>query len=117
MARVLLYAGLPDPEWPVTNDQVARLLAIWQALDPAIPPTSEAPRLGYRGVELHLEDGVSFTATKGLLTRATARVHESRRDGTQAFERAVIGSAPTGSLPPAADKILSDLGFSERDRG
>ena len=72
-ARVLLYAGLPDPEWPVTGDQVAQLLAIWQALEPAIPPTSEAPKLGYRGVELHLEDGVSFTATNGLVTRASGR--------------------------------------------
>ena len=116
-ARVLLFAGLPDPEWAVTDDQVARLLAIWHALEPALPPTSEAPRLGYRGVELHLDGGVSFTATKGLVTRASGRARESRRDGTQTFEKAVIGSAPAGLLPPAAGEVLSDLGFSERDRG
>jgi len=101
IARALIYAGLPDPVWPVPEDLVARLLALWEALEPVARPPQSPPALGYRGIELRLETGETFSAASGLVHRWDGGVDQTRRDDRREFEGLVIRSAPPGALPAA----------------
>jgi hypothetical protein len=97
---MLVFSGRPDPEWTVTVDQVRRLDEIWAALGPAPPRSPSAPKLGYRGVELHLDDGSSYLASAGQVTKTLSGASETRVDPDRRFERVLIATAPPGSLPP-----------------
>lgn len=99
---MLLFSGRPDPEWAVTGDHVTRLAEIWAALKPAAPRSDSAPKLGYRGVELQTDDGASYLAAAGYVTHSRAGASETRVDAGRVFERAVIASAPPGTVPPGA---------------
>ena len=101
-ARMLLFSGRPDPEWPVADDHVTRLGDIWATLTPIAPRSAPAPKLGYRGVELHVDDGVSYLAVAGHVTKSRAGASETRGDAGRVFERALIASAPPGTVPPGA---------------
>lgn len=99
---MLIFSGRPDPEWPVPDDHVTRLDDIWAALTPIAPQSAPAPKLGYRGVELHVDDGTSYLAVAGLVTKSRAGAAETRTDPGRVFERALIASAPPGTVPPGA---------------
>jgi len=101
-ARMLLFSGRPDPEWPVPDDHVTRLGDIWATLTPIAPRSAPPPKLGYRGVELQVEDGASYLAVAGHVTKSQAGARETRADAGRVFERALIGSAPPGTVPPGA---------------
>ena len=98
---MLLYSGRPDPQWAVSDDQVQRLVAIWATLTPVATRTA-APKLGYRGVELHLDDGASYLADTSGVTRSRSGSSETRADAGRAFERGLIDTAPPGTMPPGA---------------
>jgi hypothetical protein len=99
---MLLYSGRPDPEWAVTDDEVRRLAGIWATLTPAASRSASAPKLGYRGVELHLDDGVSYLADAGHVTISRGGVSETRLDAGRVFEQALLASAPPDTIPPGA---------------
>jgi hypothetical protein len=99
---MLLFSGRPDPEWPVPDDQVTRLADIWAALTPIASGSAPTPKLGYRGVELHEDDDTSYLAVAGLVTKSRAGAAETRTDPGRVFERALIASAPPGTVPPGA---------------
>jgi hypothetical protein len=98
-ARAFLYSGLPDPEWPVPGDRLEVLLAIWDTLDRTSTPPGSTPKLGYRGVELRLEDGVLYTAADAVVTRLEQGKGEARLDSARSFESAVLATAPPGAIP------------------
>ena len=75
---MLLFSGRPDPEWPVPDDHVTRLSDIWATLTPIAPRSPPAPKLGYRGVELHVDDGALYLAVAGHVTESRAGVSETR---------------------------------------
>ncbi|MGE5836582.1 MAG: hypothetical protein ACM4AI_19060 [Acidobacteriota bacterium] len=98
-ARAFLYSGLPDPEWMVPGDRLEVLLAMWDALERTSLPPRSTPTLGYRGVELRLEDGVTFTAADAVVTRSEQGSGEARLDSARSFESAVLATAPPGAIP------------------
>ena len=97
-ARAFLYSGLPDPEWMVAGDRLEVLLAIWDTLE-GTPPPPATPKLGYRGVELRLEGGVTYTAADAVVTRVEQGQGEARLDSARSFESAVLATAPPGAIP------------------
>ena len=98
---MLLYSGRPDPQWAVSDDQVERLAGIWTTLTPTATRAA-ASKLGYRGVELHLDDGESYLADASGVTRSREGSSETRADPGRAFERGIIDTAPPGTIPPGA---------------
>lgn len=98
-ARAFLYSGLPDPEWMVPGDRLEVLLAIWETLERTSLPARSTPKLGYRGVELRLEDEVTYTAADAVVTRSEEGREEARLDSARRFENAVLATAPPGAIP------------------
>jgi hypothetical protein len=100
-ARAHVFSGRPDPRWLVPSDVAARLVAPWNEL----PEASEEhgvspPALGYRGVSLHQPDGNTWLAFGGYVRRTSDRGIATHRDDEGAWERALLATAPPGTLPP-----------------
>ena len=95
IAGAYVFSGRPDPTWPIPPNIGEALLAIWELL-PAVGATAAPPALGYRGVFVHDPEGRIWTAYHDLVTFGG----ETRRDHERRFERAVLSSAPSGTLPP-----------------
>jgi len=90
-----VFSGRPDPTWPIQPNIGETLLAIWELL-PTTGSAAAAPALGYRGVFVRDPEGRVWTAYRELVTLAG----ETRRDDERRFERTVLASAPSGTLPP-----------------
>jgi hypothetical protein len=95
IAGAYVFSGRPDPAWPIPPTIGETLLAIWKLL-PTTSAAAAAPALGYRGVFVHDPEGRNWTAYRELVTLAD----ETRRDDERRFERTVLSSAPSGTLPP-----------------
>lgn len=99
-ATALVYAGRPDPEWPIDADRAAaivRLLEAAPATEAGAPPP---PGLGYRGVLLSSEPGDSWRIYAGMIVEDRPGCAQVRRlDPGRRIERAVLATAPSGALP------------------
>jgi len=101
-AGAMVFSGRPDPVWPLPADAVEALRELWQGLTPraAVP----APRsvLGYRGCWIRDPHGAQWRAFDGVVVWEAPRrgPSEARRDDARQFERAVLATAPAGTLPP-----------------
>lgn len=99
-ATALVYAGRPDPEWPIDEDRAARIVALLDAApvtDAGAPP---APGLGYRGVRLASEQGNSWHVHAGVIVEDRLGLAPVRRlDAGRRIERAALATAPPGALP------------------
>ncbi len=94
----LVFSGRPDPEWDIPAGRVAELLALLAGAPPAKKEVS-APGLGYRGCTLVVGDR-SWSAFGGVVVVArSGKTEQTLMDRDRAFERALAGSAPAGSLP------------------
>jgi hypothetical protein len=80
------------------HDARAAVAEIFECRGFERPPRS-TPKLGYRGVELRLEDGVKFTAAEAVVTRLEQGRGEARLDSARSFESAVLATAPPGAIP------------------
>jgi len=105
-AGALVYSGRPDPVWILDQATGARLLAGLRAL-PALerPPRPSRRRLGYHGCFVSSPDGDRFTAFAGSVAEEPAGV--VRRDDGRAVERAILATAPPGTLPPGLAEDVS----------
>lgn len=101
-AGAMIFSGRPDPEWPLPADAVETLLALWQELKPRGRVPAPRAVLGYRGCWIRDPHGVCWRAFDGVVVREAPRrgASETRRDEKRAFERAVLATAPAGTLPP-----------------
>jgi hypothetical protein len=104
-ATALVYSGRQDPTWPVRASVARRLEEIWDALPEFSGPSPEAPPLGYRGARLVCGDR-EWAVGGGVVTLGRQR----RRDPAQLFERTLLDSAPSGTLPPFARPGASSRG-------
>jgi len=95
----MLFAGRPDPAWPVPAGAVRELEAIWKRLTPVSEAPASAATLGYRGCSLSDRKGRTWHAYHGMVTLAEPGSSESRRDPERTFETMLLGSAPAGVIP------------------
>ena len=97
VAGASVFSGRPDPTWPLAAALGTRLAGLWDRLpawfggERPVPPG-----LGYRGCHLTAPDGRVWHAFHELVTLGP----DGRRDAQREFERALLASAPPGSLPP-----------------
>jgi hypothetical protein len=95
-----IYSGRPDPEWPLSNRQVAMLRRVWDELPPTESTPPRAPGLGYRGSAVRCASGEEWVADGGLVTLKQAGVIRERRDDARRrFEKALLHTAPKGVVP------------------
>ena len=99
-ATALVYAGRPDPEWPIDAERAAGVVR-WLEAAPATeaggPPP---PALGYRGVRVSSEQGDSWRIYAGVIVEDRPGCAPVRRlDSDRRIERAVLATAPSGALP------------------
>ena len=97
MAHV--YSGREDPTWPLPAPKVERLLHIWDSLGPHLGDELRPNPLGYRGCSVRAPDETTWFAYRGIVTKKTAGLRESRTDRERAFEMETLRSAPAGLLP------------------
>jgi len=95
---VSVFAGRPDPSWPVGADAARELLSLWDSLEASAGDAPSAPPLGYRGSFLR-GGGREWLAYRGAVTLRGGGAAESRRDPGRRFERMIISAAPRGSVP------------------
>jgi hypothetical protein len=100
VAGAFVFSGRPDPTWDVQPAVVKELQRIWRTLKPEKVEVSKQPSLGYRGSFLRCADDRQWIAFDGVVVLQTGKHSESRRDTAKQFERVILASAPTGTLPP-----------------
>lgn len=99
IAGARIFSGRPDPTWPVAAASADELLAIWDGLTPVAQWPPPRPIVGYRGCWLRATSGVRWLAYDDVVLMSTGSSIVGRADGAHAFARAVLRSAPVGTLP------------------
>ena len=100
IGRAEIYSGRPDPEWPLSDRQMAMLRRVWAQLPPGRSPAPRPPALGYRGCAVRCPSGEEWFAFGGLVTLThTGVVVERRDDSRRRFEKGLLGTAPKGVVP------------------
>jgi hypothetical protein len=96
----LVYSGRPDPVWTITERQRAALVKWWDRLVPTEARPRAAPPLGYKGVSMVCASGMRWFAYGGVAVLTDAQGADDRRaDPARSFERALIATAPRGTVP------------------
>ena len=90
-----VYSGRRDPEWEVPDEAARRLRELWDSLEPTPRAPPAAPALGYRGCTLTCPVHGRWFAFSGVVSMGK----EHRSDVNRSFERALLQTAPKGSLP------------------
>ncbi|MCP3973375.1 MAG: hypothetical protein GY720_02645 [bacterium] len=101
-AHALIFSGRPDPEWVVPADRITSLVEAWAGMSPTDVEPPRSSNLGYRGVVLVAPEGRSWFAFGGTVTLTEGDQTERRADEGSQWEFALVGSAPSGLLPPLA---------------
>ena len=104
VASAWVFSGRVDPEWRVASPAAAVIVSIWEELEPSsLVSIPEAPPLGYRGCQLREDGDRAWTAYLGVVCLQTGRDRLFRTDPGRRLERAVLATAPAGTLPPFPD--------------
>jgi hypothetical protein len=98
-AGAQIFSGRPDPAWPVSAASAGELRAIWDGLTPVGQWPAPRAALGYRGCWLRASSGARWLAYDDVVLMATGSSIVGRADAAHAFARAVLRSAPAGTLP------------------
>ena len=110
VATVSVYSGRPDPEWPLSAGQVARLRRAWSRLTVKPSPPTLPPSLGSRGTAMRCVRGEEWRAYGGCVTHTAGGRVESRSDEDHRFEKALLATAPSGVVPsgiPEIDELMA----------
>lgn len=83
----------------MTDADAERLIAVWSALQTMRPQTSGAG-LGYRGCTIS-EGARRWHAFEGIAIMTSGAAAEIRADTSRVFERAILATAPAGTIPEA----------------
>jgi hypothetical protein len=94
---VLIFSGRANPEWAISDAKAAEVVSLWSAL-PATSAREIAASLGYRGCVL-LEGPRRWHAFDGVAVMWSGTSSETRNDSARAFERAILATAPAGTIP------------------
>jgi hypothetical protein len=85
-----MFSGRRDPAWAVSGANAAKLIQLWDRLDPFHGSKPVPPPLGYRGCSIESPDGMRWEAFGGVVRSGD----ELRADPGGVFEKAVLKSAP-----------------------
>ena len=101
-ATALVYSGRPDPGWPIDADRAAALVRLLEAAPATEAAAPSPPGLGYRGVRLSSDTGVTWRVYAGVIVEERPGGEPARRlDPERRVERAALATAPPGTLPLA----------------
>ena len=111
--RLLIFSGMPDPEWTLSEQQVADFLARYTKLNQpsAHEPPGEWRGLGYAGLELRVTAtaGESRVYVDGAVVDSADHdtyVVDTGRD----LERWLLNTAPGNAITPdITDEVRKDL--------
>ena len=106
-AGASVYSGREDPEWDIDEGLAHRLLGLWERLKPWAGKPPKPPGLGYRGVFVSFGDGARFVVYGGAVWFESRGKILIRRDPGRRFERLILESAPSDTLPPFVAAELS----------
>jgi hypothetical protein len=98
-AKALIFSGRPDPNWPLSDADVARFMSLWNASPPTLDAMPAESRLGYRGCIVSDGAHAEWHAYNGLVVHASGNRQLARQDVDRNLERAIVSSAPAGLLP------------------
>ena len=96
-ASALIFSGRSNPEWAISDAIASDLVSLWSAL-PATRAQEMAPGLGYHGCAL-LDARRRWQAFDGVAVMWSGASSETRSDRARAFERAILATAPAGTIP------------------
>ena len=103
-AGARLYSGRVDPSWSVPASRGRAIVALFRTLSPSTRVHPDGGGLGYRGCWLRAPDGTAWVVASGLAAQrspgSVAAGDEVREDPRCDFERAILATAPAGTLPP-----------------
>jgi hypothetical protein len=100
-AGASLFSGRPDPVWPLDVAAAERLLDIWRGLARSDDVTgSDASTLAYRGSYLSNGRGERWIVGDARARHEVASMtKDARADDDRHFERAILATAPPGTIP------------------
>jgi hypothetical protein len=98
-AGALLFSGRPDPIWPLDESVALPLVRLFDALSPSTAAKAAVTGLGYRGCFLRDSLGHEWRAFRGIVESDRGGGREVRSDEKRAFEKAILATAPSGTLP------------------
>ena len=99
-ASALVFSGRQSPTWPLANAQALALIGIWNGLPATDAAMPNAPALGYRGSILDDGTGREWRVHAGVVVSTSGADIETRSDAERRFERALLATAPPGTIPP-----------------
>lgn len=93
--RLLVYSGRPDPEWPLSQDDAARLGESFRQAARTDGGAAPQPRLGYRGFLVRTRAKglpAEFTVGRGVIVEGAGLRAPVRRD-TAGLEEYLLRTA------------------------
>jgi len=96
--RILVYSGLPDPYWEISDSLAKSILLDFDSLPFAEEETFEETLTGYRGCILKSDDGRLWRAFNGLIELNDRGKISFRSDKDRSFERNILTTAPPDIL-------------------
>lgn len=95
-----IFSGRPDPTWKIDEREAKRLEELWSSLELFKGQLPSAPLLGYRGCFLRrVTTNREWFAYGGVVALKATEGSESRHDKNREFEKAILSSAPEGTIP------------------
>ena len=100
IARAFCFSGRPDPTWVVKRNVIKQLEEIWNSLEPqSVKIPISRPILGYRGSSLTDNINHEWFVYGGHITLKVNNKSDTRLDRQETFEKVLLSSSPTGTLP------------------
>jgi hypothetical protein len=98
-AKVLIFSGRVDPEWPLPDSIVDKFISLWKSAPHTTVRASSYSKLGYCGCIVC--DGCSneWRIYNGLVSHISSGTDEARSDKNREMEEVILQSAPSGSIP------------------
>ncbi|MDD5362893.1 MAG: hypothetical protein PHN88_12220 [Ignavibacteria bacterium] len=94
VCRVIVYSGLKDPEWIITDENAMKIVGFYDSSDLSSADKHDTKQFGYRGCLLMCSDGRSWFAFDGIIEYRNKGINEFRIDKNRDFERGIIMTAP-----------------------
>lgn len=94
---ILIFSGIPNPQWEVDARFMARLDAHFRKLKPGIPFEAQLPPLGYRGIEVTVNNK-SWLSYKQMIRYSYQNKTVYGQDMERKIQEWIISSAPENIL-------------------
>jgi hypothetical protein len=96
-----------QPSWKLEKNKTSKLLKIWNSLKTTLEPSkTKSAYLGYQGTYLKSSNDIEWHIFNNMVTRLNNNTIETRFDKNRFFEKTILKSAPSGTLPDALFSLL-----------